>query len=285
MIPSFFRQPHPLSDEWKSSLGSAALAGFLVALFLIVFQPFGTYNWQHPSKYLLLAGYGFITFTVILLFGGGMQRLFPRIFNEENWTVGHEVLFQLMGILAIAILNYFYSLWLGNRLSVDYFRLQDFLYMVWATLTIGLFPTLVFTALAQYQNKKRFSTDVQLVSSQPEPKEETEIRLMADNGKDSLRLLTYELRYISAADNYVEIHFVRDGIPGKMLLRGSLSRICEECSHIPIMRCHRSYLVYGPAVHKVSGNAQGYKLHFQDHPALVPVGRSYTERVMEKLNF
>lgn len=283
MISSFFRQPHPLSDEWKSSFGSAVLAGILVALFLIIFQPFGTYHWQHPQKYLLLCGYGLITFGVILFFGGGLQRLFPKLFREEYWTLGHEVLFQLLGIMLIAILNYFYSLWLGNRLSPEKIRLGDFLYMIWATVTIGLFPTLVFTSLAQIRNKKHYAPAIQLHSVKAVEVPDQEMRFTADNGKDIVAIQANELRFISAADNYIEIHFVKNGNPTKELLRASLTRISEESNRQVLFRCHRSYLVYLPAVRKVSGNAQGYKLHFSDYPAIIPVGRSFSVGLLAAL--
>ena len=50
-------------------------------------------------------------------------------------------------------------------------------------------------------------------------------------------------------------------------------------------RCHRMYLVNLAHVHWVSGNAQGLKLHLTDLEEAVPVSRSLTNTIKEKLHY
>jgi len=51
----------------KANWFSSILIATLVYLFLIVFQPFGTYNYQHSFKYILLIPYSIIAFTVFFV--------------------------------------------------------------------------------------------------------------------------------------------------------------------------------------------------------------------------
>lgn len=70
--------PYPLrksaASEWAYPIG----AGAFVALFLIVFQPFGTRAFQSDNKYLFLAGYGVVISGSILLINKLLPPSFPR---------------------------------------------------------------------------------------------------------------------------------------------------------------------------------------------------------------
>ncbi len=56
---SFLLQPYPAGEsDLKKAIFQSILIGIFVAFVLIVFQPFGSYNWHHPYKSLILLGYG-----------------------------------------------------------------------------------------------------------------------------------------------------------------------------------------------------------------------------------
>ncbi len=57
---SFTSYSYPKSQSVKEIMLSSMAAGTLVYLFLIVFQPFGTENFHHPYKYLILFPYTLI---------------------------------------------------------------------------------------------------------------------------------------------------------------------------------------------------------------------------------
>lgn len=66
------------------------------------------------------------------------------------------------------------------------------------------------------------------------------------------------------------------------MLRSSLSRLENQLEGQNIVRCHRSFIVNLDKVEKVTGNAQGYKLHLETPELVVPVARKYSE-IVEKL--
>lgn len=56
----FLRQPYPFGGDFAQKILQNVAVGVFVALFLIVFQPFGTVQWEAPYKNLFLAGFGVV---------------------------------------------------------------------------------------------------------------------------------------------------------------------------------------------------------------------------------
>jgi DNA-binding LytR/AlgR family response regulator len=50
-----------------------------------------------------------------------------------------------------------------------------------------------------------------------------------------------------------------------------------------LFRCHRSFIVNLAQVKSVSGNAQGYRLHFSDPSITIPVSRTAGKELRGKL--
>ena len=108
--------------------------------------------------------------------------------------------------------------------------------------------------------------------------------LIADNEKDTLTLAPTALLCIESSDNYCTVFFVKDEKTAKTLLRSSLSRMETQVAGAGrLVRCHRSYIVNLDRVARVTGNAQGYKLHLTDGQTVVPVARKYNETVVAAL--
>jgi hypothetical protein len=287
MKARFYQRPFPLYGSDRRRLVLMFLAGVFVAFFLIVFQPFGTYEWQHPHKFLLLSGFGLVTFSILLFDGFVIRKFFPDYYKEESWTTGKEILNELLIIMTISIGNYLYSLWINDKLAPGNFHLPHFLFIVWSTFIIGLFPSVAFTLYNQNRLYNKFKNP-----PQPSPISETSLEndtvlsldFRADNGKDGIVLSVSSFLFAEAADNYVDVFFLNErGNVEKLLLRASLSRLEKENPVPFLIRCHRSYWVNLHQIEKVSGNAQGYRLHFFSTERSVPVGRSMSENVMEKL--
>ncbi|WP_158550010.1 LytR/AlgR family response regulator transcription factor [Runella aurantiaca] len=110
--------------------------------------------------------------------------------------------------------------------------------------------------------------------------EESILTLVAENGKDKLTILPQHLCYIEADDNYVTVVFQEEQKIRKELLRSSLGRIESQIRASHIRRCHRSYMVNLQKVYRVSGNAQGYKLHLWQVAEPLPVSRGYAKQVI-----
>jgi len=287
MTKWFFQKPFPLSTSGSRSLIFALLAGIFVGLFLILFQPFGTYEWQHPHKFFLLSGFGFVTFTILVFNAFVIRKLFRNFYREENWTTGKEVFNEVFIILTISTGNYFYSLWINDRLASGNFHWSHFLFILWTTFIIGIFPSIAFTFYNQQRLVQKFQNPPQppsLPGSSLLSDEENVIQLKSDNGREVLQVPISRFLYVESANNYVEVFFLNDsGNLQKELLRAGLSRLESEVSYPFIVRCHRSFMINLHQVAKVTGNAQGYRLHFKETGLSVPVGRTNSDAIMDKL--
>ncbi|MCO6475408.1 MAG: LytTR family transcriptional regulator [Phaeodactylibacter sp.] len=275
--------PYPLrrstAGEWAYPIG----AGAFVALFLIVFQPFGTRAFQSDNKYLFLAGYGIVISGSILLVNKLLPPLMPKAFQEESWTVGKHILFLLGSFSLVFFACYVYKdVWLGRPISW-----RGFLGFYPIALSVAVFPLTGLVVGDYIRQLKRYSKGAE-EANRHFPKKEKEsapagITFPDENGKTALEASPGQVCFLQAADNYVEVYYEEDGTMARSLIRNSLSAFEELLAPHGFLRCHRSFLVNPARVEKVSGNAQGYRLHFPLAEQPVPVARSRSAEILEKL--
>jgi LytTr DNA-binding domain len=268
------QQPYPHLDSDRRKIFLSLGSGFFVGLFLIYFEPFGINELNSPNKILVLSGYGIITSATMLFLYFVVPKIFPNYFKEENWTVGREIFFFMLNFTSIALFNIVYS----QLILLLPFNTYAILSMVSYTFILGIFPTIGIVLSNYIYHLKQYSTPPQpaLVSEQTQV---SELTLVADNEKDTLKLTTLNLLYIESSDNYSTVIFLKDGQVFKELIRSSLTRLEGQIQVQSIVKCHRSFIVNLDKVVKVSGNAQGFKLHLKETDFVVPVARKYSEVV------
>ena len=280
---SYFSQPYPhhhfTTRHW---LLTAAGVGLFVSFFLIFFEPFGTSEWEDPRKPFILAGYGVVTFIGVALVSVIIPRWFNNWYSEANWTVGREIAWNVLIIVLITFGNLLYSQWFLGRA----FNLRNLLFWLGITASIGITPVTVITLVNYNRLLRKYATGSLSVknadiSIETNSTPQDEIKLIAENEKDTLVLVAEELLFIESADNYSEVVFWKENKLQKVLLRSSLSRLEEQIKHSFIARCHRSYIINLRQVTGISGNAQGYKLQLQNWGVALPVARRYTDLVKE----
>jgi len=295
---SILRQPNAVLAPAPVQIRGAAVIGLFIGLFLLVFQPFGLSQWETEQKWFKIIGFGLITFAFTSLHFTLWPALFPRFFAERNWTVGRSIAYILLNILTIALGNFLY---LGFLLDLP-FRWGNMLWMVLVTLAVGIFPTTgvvlwgYIRRLRRYQNTAATlhpvhqpTTDVPARENPRQHKltataDSPLISLIADNERDTLSLAPADLLFIESSDNYCTVYYLLNGKLQKPLLRSSLSRIETQLANFPrLVRCHRSFIVNLDKVERVTGNAQGYKLHLPDGNLEVPVARRYNETLVASL--
>lgn len=280
--------PYPLYLSLQRKLLSSIFSGVFVALFLIIFQPFGTAAHDFEYKYWFLAGYGVITALVPL----GLAFFLKTYFLEKNWTFGRQILWLLLELLVSTIFCYWYFI----SFFQYSFNWHNFALFIGYVLSIGVLPVTMIT-LVDYIHKlkqnQQVTTDINQhiiaqgnrLEEKKKPKEVL-LRLMEENQKDELVINLEELLFIKASSNYVELYLRKKTQIEKVLFRGNLKYVESQIENPDIIRCHRSYLVHLKKVVETSGNAQGYRLHFDkfsnnDTP-VIPVARSKGKFVMEK---
>jgi len=286
-------QPLPIDDSSVRQLRKSALIGLFVGLFLLIFQPFGLSNWETNSKAIKVLGFGLVTFVITAINFVILPRVIPRFFDEKYWTVARQISLVMANILLIALANRLYLAWL---LDSEYISSISWGGMILFTFLISFFPVVGLVLLGYITQLKKYShaaaaipihaqgTDSVLpaeVSAAPSTSQT--VTLLADNEKDTVTALADDLLYIESSDNYCTIVHLKNGQTVKPLLRSSLSRMEKQLNNPHIVRCHRSYIVNLNRVERVTGNAQGYKLHLYSGQFVVPVARQYNETIVAEL--
>jgi len=278
-------RPYYLNTSSAHQARAALLFGGFVFLFLLVFTPFGLRQWGERVP-LLALGYGAVCTGVMLLLNVGIVRLLPRWFEERRWTVGRQLVWTSVNLGLIGLGNALYTAGVGlapwSLLMIGQFALF--------TVAVGLFPIALSTVLAEarlYREYTRRSVVINeaLPGQKPAaPAGSDRIRIPAEGTAEDLELDGDGLCFIRSADNYIEVHH-RAG-PGvqRTLLRGSLKAVENALAgNERFLRCHKSHLVDLHKVQRVSGNAQGLRLHLEGIEEPVPVSRQLTGVVRERL--
>lgn len=259
----------------------AVFIGLSVFLVLAVFQPFGTYNFQHAWKYSLLAGYGVVIALSVMAaweIVNWQYRLRPR---NRQWTLGRE-----FGLIAFvfwfsASMTYVYQhIVLGGNIAV-----AGYLFFMAIAGITSIFP-LAILLTARYLNAKSNLEKMQWESQHPVPDDLKTITLRGENKYETITLLKRELLFLRSADNYVEIFLLKNQNVQRLMLRIALSRLPVQLD-ADFLQTHRSYIVNLGQPLRLEGKLPNYQLVFENIPAEliepVPVSKTYLASVREAL--
>ncbi|WP_158961525.1 LytR/AlgR family response regulator transcription factor [Myroides fluvii] len=263
----------------KHTLFSSLFLGGLCYFFLAVFQPFGTYNFVHINKYLLLLPYGFFGFSSFLL----SDLLFPQSNNSWNWK--REVKQASFVLFSCSILSYWYNSSVIYTYSLTFF---GWLEMLFYTLLMGL-PIYAIHSLLQYvmvrEEQDRVAVVIERKTSEKEAsKEESVVSIKTEVLQETYQLKETDFVYAHSEGNYCTVYYLERGEIKRQLMRLPLKKLKEQLSLKEIQYCHRSYLVNVNYLLSVKGNAQGGKLYLKEIQHEVPVSRTYIQALKARDN-
>jgi DNA-binding LytR/AlgR family response regulator len=285
---AFLQQPYPFGESVPRKLGVCAAVGLFVALFLGLFEPFGmqftapVQRWLHPVLF------GLVTFVVSSACQLVLPRLLPRVFTEEQWKSWKEIVFLLFIVLWVSAGNYL----LAEVLDPQRAGPWRFVRVLYLTALVGVFPVVAIVIMKQLLLYRRYAADAVQVNrgieapdvAVPAAAPAQPVILQGEGQNERLALAVHDLLFIGSSDNYVEVFFRSEGAVRTKLLRAPLKKIEQQlAASRAFFRCHRTFVVNFDLVERVSGNAQGLRLHLPGVSDPVPVSRSLTRAVKERL--
>ena len=280
---NWFLKPYPFEIRWLSGFRNGLWAGFFVTFFLFFIRPFGTQIAEGEAwGYFLVCGaFGLITFLITVLVNFFCMAL-PGIFEEEKWKVWKEILFNLFFIGCIGMGNLLLAKVLWN------IHLNGRTFWGWQGLTfaVGIFPTFMGAFFKQLKQSKKYAAEAATLHlPKIHPTLAAPVTFTGDNQKETLTLQADQIAYLAAQDNYVQIFFFEKEELKSKMFRATLRKMEDALADWPqFFRCHRTYVVNFDKIEKVSGNAQGYRLHLTDLEETIPVSRNLNEAVRLRLN-
>ncbi|MEJ5103001.1 LytTR family DNA-binding domain-containing protein [Chryseobacterium sp. MYb328] len=270
---SFTPYSYPKSHSVKEILLSSLAAGVVVYLFLIIFQPFGTENFHHPYKYLIL-------FPYTLIFGAAFFISSLCVSRFDEWNLVSELL-KILAILFLgSVFSYFYNSLFISHVPLSF---ENYGYMFLYSMAIGI-PTSSIYILSRYiylkNSRENISEDIDSISN---PVNSTKAVLTISINTTELRVAEDDFLCIQSMENYCTLYYLDNNTVKKLLLRISLSGILMQVQTQTIKRCHRSYIVNLEKVKSLKGNAQGYKLILPEIDFNIPVSRSFISVIIPQL--
>jgi len=272
IISKYLSQRYPLEENtWKIIIPISVFIG----LFMIIFQPFGLDDLILKYKVFKLAGYGLVTFFVLIINLVLIPRLFPVRFKEEKWTVLREILFLLWILFTVGLGNLLYSsLTMGFTLTTG-----NLLIFQAYTLAVGIIPVTVLTMIKQnYLNRKNRESARVITSSIKEHQiyhgMEREIRISSENEKEYAVMAVQDLLFIKSDGNYITVGYLKSGKITRTLLRNTMKYAVDLLEPYPFLfQCHRSWLVNLHRISEVLGNSQGLRIIIDGFGEEIPVAR------------
>lgn len=277
--------------DWKISflhiLKVNAFIGLFVTFFLFLFKPSSIICLHVDFSLYQCCIYGIISFLVATIIMKYTPILFPNFSTEENWNIGKEFLlnFSIMFFITIAIIVYGIII-----LGVD-FELEIALRILWLATLIGAVP--IFGIILYNQNRllknyidssKEINNLLLNKTTEKPVMNASIIEIIGEGKNESLELNVSQFLYASSQSNYCEIYYLKDSKLERQLIRISLSNLFNYFSNYDyIEKVHRSYIGNLLKVSNVSGNAQGYKLHYEGLQNTVPVSRSLSKEIKNKI--
>ncbi|MFB9076666.1 LytTR family transcriptional regulator DNA-binding domain-containing protein [Flavobacterium procerum] len=273
---------YPNSETNKEIILTSSITGILLYFLLIIYQPFGTSQFEHSYKYLLLFPYGIITAFSFCI----VNLLLPK--RKIKWTIGSELFKTFWILLLISSLSYFYNTVFVSEVR---FSFENYLYMFAYTTALGG-PIVVAYILARYiylSNKNNVAAnEVQsfvksLVENENQlegNEKNTKLSIIADYGHFCLELLEQDFLFAESADNYCIIYFYSEGTLKKQMIRISLTKLLNQIQTDAIKQVHRSFIVNLKKIVKFKGNSSGYKISIERIEKELAISRKYIDSTM-----
>ena len=262
----------------------------LSALIMIFYEPFG-YHFDSWAEFTQLIGFTVIAFFSSVLFFLGFPQLDRMKTWIVHWTIGKNLVYSVVFLLATGLSISFYDFHLIQQLTPAEYGSKafniTFLRDTVAVFTVGVVPLCIGLLLekmylmkqhiASFQNQQENSTPTQIPVAACESTQAV-IELTGQT-KENLIVNPEEIIYLESSGNYVDIHLLHS-LPSHKTIRTTLKDIeLQLAGQEGFIRCHRAYIVNTRFIQKMERNAQGYYLLLTEGKMELPVSRTYIKEL------
>jgi hypothetical protein len=266
----FLNKPFRDTGTKKNRLVAIMAIGLFIFLFLFLFRPFGLQQFDTLMLLFFTLGFGLITSCVLFVF----KFLFEPVVVGERWTIGKNILWDIVTVSSIGAANYFYiQIVFKNEFSLLYL-----LYSIWTALLVGIIPA----TISYFIIYNRMYRSIIKEAAIPEDKifRDEEVTITAGYSSNNFRINAKQIIYLCSNDNYITIVTIKDDVLNKTTIRGTLKSAEYELRKISrFIRCHKCYIVNLDFVEKITGNNQNMKIRLRSSNMEIPVARSKAELV------
>lgn len=226
---------------------------------------------------------GIIASIIILLNTLVLPEFFVPIRNEMEWTIKKEVLFILWNVLLISILVAFYSFF-----YVGLYNLYNVLLFPIVSIFASAPFVITYVILNEKFLNKTLNKEADAISNSMNYKKRLtnqQDELVEFNTADGTKKIkVIDIIFLSETKKYVAVYFFNNGLLNELKLKMSLKEAREQLrKYTAFYRCQKKWVINLDYVTSVSANARGYLLNLKNCSIRVPVSRSLTNEITNRL--
>ena len=272
-MANLFNQPFKPVEPSKGKFVSILFFGLFIFLFLFIFKPFGFNQLRSGQQLFISFGFGLVTTFVLIIFNYLIEPHVPK----ENWTLGKNILWDLLVAVSIGIANYVYLTFVLNQPFIP----RYLFFGIYTAILVGIIPVTIGYIV---RFNRYYKSALEKASIIPEEVLwEDEVILRAGNSKNELRLNPRHIIYLCSNDNYVTIVTIHGDTLNKTTIRGTLKSAESELkNNSRFLRCHKCYIVNLDFIDRVTGNNQNMKIKLLHSGTEIPVSRSKAGIVIKR---
>lgn len=265
-----------------------------VMLALAVFRPFGLgeIGWVAYLHLLVIfvlgVGVCYITEAILKY----VVRMPASLDEGIDYIIRRNLWFQVINTPLCALVVCIYlQLTMGRWLERDpltwagYF--QTLTVLAFCSFAIGLYWRFKFRSrylAAELEEARLLNEQLKKVQTEADAAEASSEVVLSGTTSESVTLCVHDLLYVESVGNYVKVCYLRDGKPRIDMLRATSAQMQESLKTNPmVVRCHRAFLVNLAQVERFVLNDGHMHLALRYGDVQIPVSRSHTAEVRERL--
>jgi len=272
-----FKKPMATSISSFRGFIISLLVGLFVAIVAVGVQPFGISEFLNSSKTLYLIGFGIVAFFGMLIAKFVLPMVISNFYNDQLWTVERQIVHLSATILVVGTLIMAYS---------NYFNITAFTFInILTAMAIAVIPITITTFIQQNLFHNKFSTTAENINSSlgsinpPESKQLFPVMVFGESGQ-KLSLIPNQLIYAETSKNSTDFYWQSLMGVEKTTVQTSLAKVEKEFSaHPQFVRLHRNFVINMRGIHKVEGNARGYRLRIARTKHEIPVSWKFHKKL------
>jgi tetratricopeptide (TPR) repeat protein len=264
-----------------SRLAWKIFLSILIFIYFMVIQPFNTNTLSLIEKVILFAVYGSFTL-VVTTFGFIIIGWFNNFFRKRTLMIKYFI----VALIIIWLLSL--TIWVLNYLQgIEGLTIKSLLDVLLYIVIFSFIPLLLIFISEERIQYAHYMENIQIEpvnALDNKTDEEKLITLETDSATGKILLRQSDLICFEASDNYTAVYFLKDEKIKKELYRTTLKMIeLQIYDYQNIIRCHKSYIINIDFLKKITGNAQGFKMHLRNLDFEIPVSRNFPKQLLNTL--
>lgn len=193
------------------------------------------------------------------------------ILGYSAWVLGELLLMSIIFAVCVFCIRIDNDFMHATLVSLAY---ASFIYLV------SFFLCVLY--MSNYEKKaeiKKLKSELDSVVTEKAATKDT-ISFYDERGEMQLSIAKEHFLFVESADNYVNVWYLKNALPRKLMLRMTMSRMEEQLAGTSAVRCHRSYIINMEQVKVLQRDKDGFyaEMGIEGVPDL-PVSRTYSDAV------